>query len=113
MSQDMYTAIKTQQILQPLGNIPAGRASTSSLTPGSPHGLKTRPSIRGDRVTTLKRGSIRGISSLLNAQQQITAYNASSTGVDGRVSPAPSFATSVEVRKLKNRAAQHPIELIS
>jgi hypothetical protein len=95
----MYTAIKQQQILQPQGSLPLGRSSTSSLVPGSPHGmLKARPSIRsGDRVTTLKRGSIRGISSLLNAQAQGTSpYSSSSNSVDGRVSPAPSFATSLE-----------------
>lgn len=93
----MYNAIKTQQILQPLGSIAMGRASTSSLTPGSPHGLlKARPSMRGDRVTTLKRGSIRGITSLLNAQAAVSAYSSNSS-IDGRVSPAPSYATSHEV----------------
>jgi PH/SEC7 domain-containing protein len=94
----MYNAIKAQQILQPLGSNTMGRSSTSSLVPGSPHGLlKSRPSLRGDRVTTLKRGSIRGISSLLIAQAAISPYSSNSS-VDGRVSPAPSFATSNEVR---------------
>lgn len=96
----MYTAIKSQQILQPLGSIAMGRASTSSLTPGSPHTLlKARPSMRGDRVTTLKRGSIRGIASLLQAQAAMSPYSSNSS-IDGRVSPAPSFATSNDVRLL-------------
>lgn len=95
--KDMYAAIKSQQILQPLGNIPVGRSSTSSLTPGSPHGmLKARPSVRGDRITNIKRGSFRGIPALLNTQQQINAFNNSSSSVEGRTSPAPSYATSLE-----------------
>jgi PH/SEC7 domain-containing protein len=97
----MYNSIKTQQILQPLGSLSMGRSSTSSLLGGSPSNpLKQRPSLRGgDRVATLKRGSIRGFSSLLGTQQTFSAYS-SSGSVDGRVSPAPSFATSQEVSRV-------------
>lgn len=51
--------------------------------------LRTQP----DRLTTLKRGSIRGIQSILHAQQGISPYSSNSS-IDGRVSPSPSFSTS-------------------
>ena len=92
--QEMYTAIKTQQILQPLGHINAeGRASTSSLGPGH-HQLVRKRSQRGqnDRVSNLKRGSMRGIQTLF-AQNGASQYSSNSR-IDGRISPAPSFAAS-------------------
>ncbi|KAH9083422.1 hypothetical protein EDB83DRAFT_2213073 [Lactarius deliciosus] len=86
--KDMYNAIKSQQILQPLSS----RTSTSSLNPNAP--LRNR-SIRTqqDRITNIKRGSIRGIQSILGAPNGISPYSSNSS-VDGRASPAPSFATS-------------------
>lgn len=57
-------------------------------------------SIRGppDRLTTLKRGSIRGLQSILSNQPSASPYSSNSS-IDGRVSPSPSFATSThEVR---------------
>lgn len=50
-------------------------------------------SLRGqpDRLTTLKRGSIRGLQSIVGAQASPYSSNSS---IDGRVSPSPSFATS-------------------
>src|ERR1700761_9191849 len=89
----MYNAIKSQQILQPLSS----RASTSSLNPHTP--LRNR-SLRSpqDRITNIKRGSIRGIQSILGAPNGNSPYSSNSS-VDGRASPAPSFATSAhEVR---------------
>ena len=69
------------------------RTSTSSLSPGAAHLIGRNRSYRGpsDRLTTLKRGSIRGIQSILTP-----GYSPYGNGsnVDGRVSPAPSFATS-------------------
>lgn len=52
-------------------------------------------SVRGppDRLTTLKRGSIRGLQSILGAQSGSSPYSSNSS-IDGRVSPSPSFATS-------------------
>jgi len=89
----MYTAIKSQQILQPLGTTFMARVSTSSLSPGAAHLIGRNRSYRGpsDRLTTLKRGSIRGIQSILTP-----GYNpyGSNSSVNGRVSPSPSFATS-------------------
>lgn len=55
--------------------------------------------VQQDRLTTLKRGSIRGIQSILGAQNGMSPYSSNSS-VDGRASPALSFATStLEVRK--------------
>ncbi|KAI0630210.1 hypothetical protein C8Q77DRAFT_1233183 [Trametes polyzona] len=93
--KDMYNAVKAQQILQPIGSVPMARSSTSSLTP---HGVVLRNrSVRTqqDRLTTFKRGSIRGLQSILNAQAGHSPYSSGSS-VDGRASPAPSFATSNE-----------------
>ncbi len=87
--QEMYNAIKSNQILQPL----SGRSSMSSLSPGSTM-LRNR-SLRGgqsDRLATLKRGSIRGLQSILN-HNGVSPYSSNSS-IDGRVSPSPSFATS-------------------
>ena len=98
----MYTAIKAQQILQPLSTNLMARSSTSSL---SPHGAVMRNrSLRNqqsDRLMTLKRGSIRGLQTILGAQAGVSPYSSNSS-IDGRASPAPSFATSNEA-SLPNR----------
>ncbi|KAI0743591.1 hypothetical protein C8Q80DRAFT_1345613 [Daedaleopsis nitida] len=94
MLKDMYNAVKAQQILLPTGNTLLARSSTSSLTP---HGTVLRNrSVRTqqDRLMTLKRGSIRGLQSILGAQGH-SPYSSGSS-IDGRASPAPSFATSNE-----------------
>ncbi|EPQ57047.1 hypothetical protein GLOTRDRAFT_120407 [Gloeophyllum trabeum ATCC 11539] len=94
--KDMYNAVKNQQILQPLGSSLMVRGSTSSLVPGSPHNAVLRNrSVRtqNDRLTTLKRGSIRGLSSLIGVQSAVSPYSSHSS-LDGRASPSPSFATS-------------------
>ena len=92
--KEMYNAIKSQQILQPLGSGIPTRSSMSSLSPGPP-GLHRKQSLRGshDRLATLKRGSIRGLQSILNAPPGSSPYSSNSS-IDGRVSPSPSFATS-------------------
>jgi hypothetical protein len=89
----MYTAVKSQQILQPLGTTFMARVSTSSLAPGAPHLISRNRSYRGppDRLTTLKRGSIRGIQSILTPSYSPYSSNSS---IDGRASPSPSYATS-------------------
>lgn len=46
-----------------------------------------------DRLMTLKRGSIRGLQSILSVQSASSPYGSNSS-IDGRVSPSPSFATS-------------------
>lgn len=54
--------------------------------------------VQPDRLATLKRGSIRGLQSILSAQSSISPYSSNSS-IEGRVSPSPSFATSThEVR---------------
>ncbi|TDL24175.1 hypothetical protein BD410DRAFT_820374 [Rickenella mellea] len=92
--KDMYTAIKGQQILQPIAHVNAAesRPSTSSLSPG-PHVLmRNRSQRNNDRLNNLKRGSMRGIQTLF-AAQGASPYSSNSS-IDGRASPAPSFATS-------------------
>jgi PH and SEC7 domain-containing protein len=58
-----------------------------------------------DRMAILKRGSIRGIQSLLGQQAGVSPYSSNSSiegrdPRDGRVSPSPSFATSLDVSTL-------------
>lgn len=89
-----------------MGSMMLARSSTSSL---SPHGALLRNrSLRtpsSDRLTNLKRGSIRGIQSILTPQGGYNPYGSGGI-VDGRASPAPSFATSHEVvsRVFRHRA---------
>ncbi|EIN11586.1 hypothetical protein PUNSTDRAFT_83262 [Punctularia strigosozonata HHB-11173 SS5] len=90
--KDIYNAVKTQQILQPLGSSLAARSSTSSLTPGTPMMRHRAGGRQPDRLATLKRGSIRGLSTLLGAQAGVSPYSSNSS-IDGRVSPSPSFAS--------------------
>ncbi|KNZ80519.1 PH and SEC7 domain-containing protein C11E3.11c [Termitomyces sp. J132] len=88
--KEMYNAIKSQQILQPLTS-----SNTQSPAGSNTGGVVTRNrSLRSqpDRLTTLKRGSIRGLQSILVAQGA-SPYSSNSS-IDGRVSPSPSFATS-------------------
>ncbi|KAH9931131.1 uncharacterized protein BXZ73DRAFT_90208 [Epithele typhae] len=92
MLKDMYNAVKAQQILLPIANALMARSSTSSL---SPHGTMLRNRsvrVQPDRLMTLKRGSIRGLQSLMGTQNH-SPYSSGSS-IDGRASPAPSFATS-------------------
>ncbi|CAK5265616.1 unnamed protein product [Mycena citricolor] len=88
--KEMYNAVKSQQILQPL-NTSRSSVGTPGLGPGTM--LRNR-SQRGppDRLATLKRGSIRGLQSILGAQGN-SPYSSNSS-IDGRSSPSPSFATS-------------------
>ncbi|KAF7315734.1 Sec7-like domain belongs to guanine nucleotide exchange factors [Mycena indigotica] len=88
--KEMYNAVKSQQILQPLNS---SRSSMGSLSP-APSAMLRHRSQRGppDRLATLKRGSIRGLQSILGAQQA-SPYSSNSS-IDGRTSPSPSFATS-------------------
>ncbi|KAF9268675.1 hypothetical protein L218DRAFT_1048266 [Marasmius fiardii PR-910] len=93
--KDMYNAVKSQQILLPMNTV--GRASTSSLN----NVLRNR-SLRGqqpDRLMTLKRGSIRGIQSLMGAQPGVSPYSSNSS-IEGRASPSPSFAASTHAHEI-------------
>lgn len=87
--KDMYSAIKERQILQPTSSME--RSSMSSLTPGSTLLGRSRSQRRNGNTNALKRGSIRGIQTLLGSQ---SPYSSTSSSTDGRVSPSPSFATS-------------------
>ncbi|GAB1525710.1 hypothetical protein RhiTH_008873 [Rhizoctonia solani] len=94
--KEMYNSVKHQQILQPLTGLSPPERQSMSLSPGMTTLSRTRSQrshvgAGGDRITSLKRGSIRGLQSLLLAQ---SPYGSNST-VDGRISPSPSFATSI------------------
>lgn len=96
VSQDMYTAVKNQQILQPLTGLGPHERQSMTLSPGVAGVSRTRSQRGqngqgGDRITSLKRGSIRGLQSLLGSQSPYS----SNSSVDGRISPSPSFATSI------------------
>ncbi|EJT97361.1 hypothetical protein DACRYDRAFT_97186 [Dacryopinax primogenitus] len=86
--RDMYNGVKAQQILQPITNM---SVSSTNLA-----GTGRRPSVR--TAANLKRGSIRGLHQLLSAQggpqSPYSSAGGSSSSIDGRLSPAPSFATS-------------------
>ncbi|KAI0320783.1 hypothetical protein OF83DRAFT_498953 [Amylostereum chailletii] len=83
--KDMYSAIKNQQVLQPLSSVVLNQGPLMRN-----RSLRVQP----DRLATLKRGSIRGIQSILGAPQNAGSPYSSNSSVDGRASPAPSFATS-------------------
>lgn len=88
--QDMYNAVKAQQILQPAPSLE--RPSMSSLTPASTLVGRSRSQRSYGGTAALKRGSIRGIQTLLGSQ---SPYSSNSSSTDGRISPSPSFATSI------------------
>ena len=87
--KEMYHSIKSQQILQPVSSTVGAR---NSLTSPSPVQLGRNRSFRGPPVN-LKRGSIRGLQTILSSQNGISPYSSNSS-VDGRASPSSSFATS-------------------
>ncbi|KAG9006006.1 hypothetical protein FRB93_009107 [Tulasnella sp. JGI-2019a] len=85
--KDMYDGIKAQQILQPV----LERASMS-LTPTGTLISRSRSQRSYGGTAALKRGSIRGIQSLLGSQ---SPYSSTNSSTDGRVSPSPSSSTSI------------------
>ncbi|KIJ49400.1 hypothetical protein M422DRAFT_246490 [Sphaerobolus stellatus SS14] len=94
MLKDIYSAVKTQEIRQPKEfQLPANQL----LAPNTPYStLYRHRSQRGqDRMTMLKRGSLRGLQTLLGQQTGASPYSSNSSidGRNGRVSPSPSFAT--------------------
>ncbi|KAH7335903.1 hypothetical protein B0J17DRAFT_719566 [Rhizoctonia solani] len=94
--KDMYNSVKHQQILQPLTGLSPPERQSMSLSPGMTNlgrtwSQRSHVGPGGDRISSLKRGSIRGLQSLLGTQ---SPYGSNSS-VDGRISPSPSFATSI------------------
>ncbi len=89
--KDMYNSVKAQQILQPISGSTPG--SSSSLAPTSPLSRTRSQRLLGGPSDRMKRGSIRGLQTLLGTQSPYGSNSSSS--VDGRISPSPSFATSV------------------
>lgn len=91
--KEMYTAIKNQQILQPLGSS-MSRSSSSSLSPGSAIARNRSLRAQPDRLASFKRGSIRGLQSLMGPPNSGSSPYSSNSSIDGRASPSPSFAAS-------------------
>ncbi|KAL1717370.1 hypothetical protein EV715DRAFT_203332 [Schizophyllum commune] len=92
--KEMYTAIKQQQILQPLGSGSMSRSSSSSLSPGSAVARNRSLRAQPDRLASFKRGSIRGLQSLMGPPTSGSSPYSSNSSIDGRASPSPSFAAS-------------------
>ncbi|KAK4683954.1 hypothetical protein P7C73_g6252, partial [Tremellales sp. Uapishka_1] len=99
--KEIFTNVRADRILLPIGGRPlanGNRNSTISLGGGGPYGVHRRstlrsPSQQSDRVNALKRGSIRGMTGLMGNNP----YNSTFAASDGRLSPTPSYATSIEV----------------
>lgn len=77
--REIYNSIRSQKILLPLDSSTAGNLSASNSRQRLPRNLSSASM----SASSLKRGSIRGLSSLL--------------GNDGRVSPTPSLGSVMEV----------------
>ncbi|KAL1748693.1 hypothetical protein HDZ31DRAFT_29171 [Schizophyllum fasciatum] len=92
--KEMYTAIKQQQILQPLGSGSISRSSSSSLSPGSAIARNRSLRAQPDRLASFKRGSIRGLQSLMGPPASGSSPYSSNSSIDGRASPSPSFGAS-------------------
>ena len=95
-SQDIFNQVRADKILLPIGNNSSStpsshRQSVISLSSEAWGSTMRSPSGRSnDRVNALKRGSIRGMQGLMNHP-----YNSVFSNSDGRLSPTPSFATSI------------------
>ncbi|WVQ97714.1 hypothetical protein IAU59_004828 [Kwoniella sp. CBS 9459] len=92
--KDIYSSVKADRILLPISgpvNHSNNRQSMMSISSNGPYDNRAR-TVRSpsDRVNALKRGSIRGMQGLLN-----NPYGSSWSASDGRLSPTPSYATSI------------------
>jgi len=94
--QDIFNQVRADKILLPIGNNSSStpssqRQSVISLNSDSRGTMLRSPSGRSnDRISAIKRGSIRGMQGLMNHP-----YNSVFSTSDGRLSPTPSYATSV------------------
>ncbi|GFZ49007.1 hypothetical protein JCM24511_06756 [Saitozyma sp. JCM 24511] len=86
--KDIFAAVRSDRILLPINSA----VSRQSMLSSSSLDLNRNRTMRSpsDRVNALKRGSIRGVQGLLN-----NPYNGSFAASDGRLSPTPSYATSI------------------
>ena len=93
-SQDIFANVRSDRILLPIGSNNSGsataawkRQSVMSMSSVSDRS-RTMRSPSGQRINALKRGSIVGSQSMLS---QPSSYLG-----DGRLSPTPSYATSID-----------------
>ncbi|WWD21934.1 hypothetical protein CI109_106422 [Kwoniella shandongensis] len=91
--RDIYSNVRADKILLPIsGSASANnRQSMISINSTGPYDGRSK-TVRSpsDRVNALKRGSIRGVQGLLN-----NPYGSQWSTSDGRLSPTPSYATSI------------------
>ncbi|WVF70182.1 hypothetical protein IAT40_004970 [Kwoniella sp. CBS 6097] len=87
--RDIYSSVKADRILLPISN-QKNRQSMMSISSNGPYDRARTVRSPSDRVNALKRGSIRGMQGLLN-----NPYGSSWSASDGRLSPTPSYATSI------------------
>ncbi|WWC87292.1 uncharacterized protein L201_002180 [Kwoniella dendrophila CBS 6074] len=92
--REIFASVKADRILLPIsGNQTSSSNNRQSMISISSNGPFERgKSVRSpsDRVNVLKRGSIRGMQGLLN-----NPYGSQWSASDGRLSPTPSYATSI------------------
>lgn len=91
--RDIYTNVRADRILLPISGSAStnNRQSMISINSTGPYDSRSK-TVRSpsDRVNALKRGSIRGVQGLLN-----NPYGSQWSTSDGRLSPTPSYATSI------------------
>lgn len=91
--QDIFNQVRADKILLPIGNNASLNNRQSVISFGSDHRGSTMRSPSGrsnDRINALKRGSIRGMQGLMT-----NPYGSNFSSSDGRLSPTPSYATSI------------------
>ncbi|KIM21922.1 hypothetical protein M408DRAFT_29167 [Serendipita vermifera MAFF 305830] len=89
--KDIFAAVRSNQILQPQGG---------GLSPGGSLGRTPSQRRQANTVGSSKRNSIRGIPSF--------GINGSNSSFDGRLSPSPSFATSLNDGTTASASALFP-----
>nr|XP_018265878.1 uncharacterized protein I303_02254 [Kwoniella dejecticola CBS 10117]OBR88036.1 hypothetical protein I303_02254 [Kwoniella dejecticola CBS 10117] len=89
--REIFASVKADRILLPIsGPTQNNRQSMISISSNGPFDRARTVRSPSDRVNALKRGSIRGVQGLLN-----NPYGSTWSASDGRLSPTPSYATSI------------------
>nr|XP_019008884.1 uncharacterized protein I206_06570 [Kwoniella pini CBS 10737]OCF47665.1 hypothetical protein I206_06570 [Kwoniella pini CBS 10737] len=93
--REIFASVKAERILLPIsgtgqGTTQSSRQSMISISSNGPFDRARNVRSPSDRVNALKRGSIRGVQGLLN-----NPYGSQWSASDGRLSPTPSYATSI------------------
>ncbi|WRT65157.1 uncharacterized protein IL334_002100 [Kwoniella shivajii] len=90
--RDIFASVKSDRILLPISGHQesSNRQSMMSVSSNGPFDRSRTVRSPSDRVNVLKRGSIRGMQGLMN-----NPYGSQWSASDGRLSPTPSYATSI------------------